>query len=93
MVTVEKVRSVEYYLEQVARDRHDYYIGDGESPGIWAGRLAAAFGLEGEVSEQQFRAVLEEKHPITGQRLKWRPNTNLSGWDVTFSAPKSVSTL
>jgi conjugative relaxase-like TrwC/TraI family protein len=93
VVTVEKVRSVAYYLEQVARDLHDYYVGEGESPGVWAGQLASAFGLSGEVSEEQFRAMLEEKHPVTGERLKWRPNTKVPGWDVTFSPPKSVSAL
>src|SRR3712207_5674584 len=93
VVTVKKVTSVEYYVEQVARGLHEYYVGDGEAPGVWAGRLAQDLGLSGEVNAEQFEAILEARHPITGEQLKWRPNTKVSGWDVTFSAPKSVSAL
>jgi conjugative relaxase-like TrwC/TraI family protein len=57
------------------------------------GSLAEQLGLAGEVSEEQFRRMPAEEHPLTGERLKWRLNTKVSGWDLTFSAPKSVSVL
>ena len=37
VITVDKVVSPDYYLEQVARDRHDYLNGEGEAPGRWDG--------------------------------------------------------
>src|SRR3712207_6131022 len=55
--------------------------------------MAGRFGPAGEGSGGPVRASLEEKHPVTGERLKWRPNMKVSGWDVAFSAPKSVSAL
>jgi conjugative relaxase-like TrwC/TraI family protein len=80
-------------VDQVATDSHDYYAGHGEEPGRWHGRFAAALGLEGEVTAEQFRAVLEGVDPATGQRLKPRANRRVAAWDVTFSPPKSISAL
>jgi len=95
MVTVKPIVSVEYYLNKVTRDRHDYYVGDGERPGRWTGGYAEQLGLAGEVSAEQFKALCERVpvHPESGEALKWRPNTKVQGWDVCFSAPKSVSAL
>ena len=44
--------SVTYYVEQVARDRHDYYAGHGEAPGTWHGAFAEHLGLSGEVTAE-----------------------------------------
>jgi conjugative relaxase-like TrwC/TraI family protein len=85
--------SGEYYIEQVASGRHDYYAGHGEAPGVWAGKGAEALGLSGEVSPDAFRAVLACKDPATGRKLKRQANKVVLGVDVTFSAPKSVSVL
>lgn len=38
-----------YYLNSVARGRHDYYTGAGEAPGVWTGRGRGLLGLEGIV--------------------------------------------
>ncbi|MFQ3664502.1 MAG: MobF family relaxase [Sphingomonadaceae bacterium] len=59
----------------------------------WHGRGAAALGLEGKVAHAQFEAVLAGRLPngeviADGKRGPHRP-----GFDLTFSAPKSVSLL
>ncbi|HEX6255464.1 MAG TPA: MobF family relaxase [Euzebyales bacterium] len=82
-----------YYVEQVARDRHDYYAGHGEAPGMWRGAFADHLGLSGQVAAEDFRAVLEGVDPATGTPLKARANRRMAAWDVTFSPPKSISAL
>jgi len=85
--------SVAYYVDQVAPDRHDYYAGHGEAPGVWHGAFAERLGLSGHVAADDFRAVLEGADPATGTPLKPRANRRLAAWDVTFSPPKSISAL
>jgi conjugative relaxase-like TrwC/TraI family protein len=86
-------RTEDYYLAQVAQDRHAYYAGEGEAPGVWAGKGAELLGLCGQVDGEAFSAVLANRHPTTGERLKRNPNTKVLGIDVTFNAPKSASVL
>jgi conjugative relaxase-like TrwC/TraI family protein len=73
-----------YYLGTVATGREDYYTGTGEAPGRWAGRGAAARGLSGRVADDAFLQVLD---PGTNS------NRSVLAYDLTFSAPKSVSVL
>ena len=61
--------AAEYYIGEVATSAEDYYSGRGESPGRWAGSLARNLGLTGKVEPETFRAVLEGRHPITGEHL------------------------
>lgn len=86
-----------YYTQAVACRATEYYLGIGEAPGRWHGRGLAQLGLEadGRVSEQQLEALFARGlHPGTGQRLgrAWRAD-GVTGYDLTFSAPKSVSAL
>ncbi|MBW3606661.1 MAG: relaxase domain-containing protein, partial [Actinobacteria bacterium] len=85
--------SVAYYVDQVSRDRHDYYAGHGEAPGVWHGAFAEHLGLSGDVAAEDFRAVLEGTDPSTSEPLKPRANRRVAAWDVTFSPPKSISAL
>ena len=90
-LTVEQSR---YYERQVAQGRDDYYSGRGESPGRWAGRSGGMLGLTGEVDEDGFAALMEGRHPGTGERLKRvGGRSKVAAFDLTFSAPKSVSVL
>lgn len=73
----------------------DYYADGGLSPSEWQGEGAKQLGLSGEVGREQFRQLLDGKLPDGQQlgtsrdgRLEHRP-----GWDVTMSAPKSVSIM
>lgn len=73
----------------------DYYTGDGLSPSEWQGNGARALGLSGEVERDQFRDMLDGKLP-DGQQLgtiRDGANQHRPGWDVTMSAPKSVSIM
>ena len=72
----------------------DYYAEGGLSPSEWQGKGAEALGLSGEVDRDRFRALLdgkvagEELGTMRGGQLEHRP-----GWDMTLSAPKSVSIM
>jgi conjugative relaxase-like TrwC/TraI family protein len=80
-----------YYLEAIANDRDDYYVASGEVPGRWLGSGSALLGLAGEVTPEDLRAILDGLDPRTGAALVgYRKN---SGFDLTLSAPKSVSLL
>ena len=55
-----------------------------------ARRGAEQLGLVGEVADDDFRTVLSGVDPSTGERLR-RGNARLCAFDLTLSAPKSVS--
>jgi conjugative relaxase-like TrwC/TraI family protein len=81
-----------YYQEKYSHD--DYYSESQSVTGRWYGRAAATLGLEGEVSEEQFRAVLRGLDPSTGAVLVNAAagrSERRAGWDATFNAPKSLS--
>lgn len=82
---------VEYYLSQVASGVEDYYLGSGEATGVWLGAGAGALGLSGEVGGDDLRAVLRGVAP-SGVTLAG-PGRRTPGFDLTVSAPKSVSIL
>lgn len=79
----------DYYLDLA---REDYYTEGGEPPGQWYGKGAEALGLTGKVERENLRSLFEGYGP-DGQALVQNagdPNRH-SAWDLTFSAPKSVS--
>jgi conjugative relaxase-like TrwC/TraI family protein len=55
-----------YWLDQIARNREEYFSGRGESPGRFVGRAAQASGLEGTASPEQVRAMFQGLDPATG---------------------------
>jgi conjugative relaxase-like TrwC/TraI family protein len=73
----------------------DYYTRSGEPPGRWVGETAERLSLHGPVTQAEFRAALNGVDPKTGERLvRLGPGRLHSpGWDMIFSAPKSVSVL
>jgi conjugative relaxase-like TrwC/TraI family protein len=82
------------YYDHLQRD--DYYSRDGEPPGRWAGRGAERLSLAGPATHAEFDAALQGIDPKTGERLAQiggRGREHSAGWDMTFSAPKSVSVL
>ena len=73
----------------------DYYSEGGAAPSAWEGEGAKALGLTGEVDRAVFRKGLEGELP-NGEALgTMRDGTrqHRPGWDMTFSAPKSVSIM
>ena len=90
-LTVEQSR---YYERQVAQGRDDYYSGRGESPGRWTGSGAETLRLGGPVDDDGFMALMDGRDPGTGERLKrFGGRSKVAAFDLTFSAPKSVSVL
>jgi conjugative relaxase-like TrwC/TraI family protein len=82
----------EYYEREVAGGAEDYYAMRGEAAGEWIGTGAQALGLEGAASGGELRALLEGRDPASGEMLRSRA-VRVTGWDVTYSPPKSVSVL
>jgi conjugative relaxase-like TrwC/TraI family protein len=84
-------------------EHSDYYDEHRRVRGEWHGRGAELLGLRGEVVQSQFEAVREGLHPETGEFLRPRHTADRIGndgseqgrgrslYDLTFSAPKSVS--
>lgn len=109
MVGVTKIQrgNAGYWLAAVAEGGDDYYAKPGEAPGQWVGELAADLGLSGQVDPDHYTSILGGTDPISGDRLLTRPETRFRlrpdgsekrvepvlGYDVRFSAPKSVSIL
>jgi conjugative relaxase-like TrwC/TraI family protein len=109
MVGVTKIgkANANYWIEAVAQGAEDYYTKPGEAPGQWVGDLAKELGLSGEVNRAEYTAILAGKHPKTGKVLVKRPKPRtyvdasgvkrkvepILGYDIRFSAPKSVSLL
>jgi conjugative relaxase-like TrwC/TraI family protein len=81
------------YFKHMAQD--EYYTGQGEAEadGEWDGRGAERLALEGPVSKTDFEAALNGHDPRTGTRLIQIGKSHAPGWDMTFSAPKSVSVM
>ena len=73
----------------------NYYFDDGRANTQWFGKGAEALGLEGDVKQDDYDAMYEGRLP-NGVRLgrvkdgEWK---HYPGWDLTFSAPKSVSIM
>lgn len=85
--------SERYYTDAVARGREDYYSGEGEAQGEWTGAGAAQLGLQGGVDADDFSSLLRGVAP-SGMQLRREPDArSVIGFDLTFSAPKSVSVL
>ncbi len=85
-------QSGNYYLDLASED---YYLKGGEPPGIWYGLGAETLGLFGLVSREQFLNLFNGYSPDGSTKLTQNAgqDTHHPGWDLTFSAPKSVSTL
>jgi conjugative relaxase-like TrwC/TraI family protein len=84
-----------YYLEKVAEGAEDYYSGEGEAEGYWLGDAAEYLGLQGRVDPDQLTGMLTGTNPASGEPLGLRhvEGGPVPGFDLTFSAPKSVSIL
>src|SRR6266481_5945226 len=95
-----------YHSQEFSNSRDNYYSQDEKIRGEWHGRLATQWGLEGEVTGEQFARLSEGRHPVTDQQVvrfraplvytnehgaTVRTMEHRAGWDATFSAPKPVS--
>jgi conjugative relaxase-like TrwC/TraI family protein len=94
VLTVTALTDGEYLLSSVALGIDEYYAGVGEAPGVWSGAWSAELGIEGMVEADQLRALVDGCHPVTGgPLLLGLRERSVKAFDLTFSAPKSVSLL
>lgn len=105
MLSIGKLASGQsnYYLEQaqhrvnhatsVGTGVEDYYVGGTEAAGYWLGLGSEHLRLVGTVEPEALHRVLEGKNPRSGWDLVAPHARRVPGFDVTFSAPKSVSVL
>lgn len=75
----------------------NYYAKDSaQGQGVWYGKASADLGLEGKTATPEaFKAVLSGELP-NGQklyRMVGGEKVHIAGYDMTFSAPKSVSIM
>lgn len=75
-------------------DKDNYYV-IGSMDERWQGKGAEALGLEGKVDKQVFTELLQGKLPDGSDltRIQDGVNKHRPGYDLTFSASKSVSML
>jgi conjugative relaxase-like TrwC/TraI family protein len=82
-----------YFQESYSRD--DYYSDNRRCVGRWMSQGAAALDLAGDVSREDFAAVLEGRDPRGNKELLIASATHngkhIGGWDAVFSAPKSIT--
>ncbi|EFL4033136.1 conjugative relaxase [Escherichia coli] len=93
MMSIAQVRSAgsagNYYT-----DKDNYYV-LGSMGERWAGRGAEQLGLQGSVDKDVFTRLLERRLPDGADlsRMQDGSNKHRPGYDLTFSAPKSVSMM
>lgn len=93
MMSIAQVRSAgsagNYYT-----DKDNYYV-LGSMGERWAGRGAEQLGLQGSVDKDVFTRLLEGRLPDGADlsRMQDGSNKHRPGYDLTFSAPKSVSVM
>lgn len=99
--------AVSYFKDEYEHARGSYYADEEKVVGRWSGQLAEHFGLSGTaVRRGYFERLAEGQDPRTGaqfvRHVKRHKRTNgdgeeietgghRAGFDLTFSAPKSVS--
>ena len=82
----------QYYAQGLKRE--DYYSEGQEIAGKWYGKAAQMLGLSGSVLPEAFAALVENRHPGTGEKLTPRMKADRRvGYDLNFHSPKSLSIL
>ncbi|MCG9729597.1 relaxase domain-containing protein [Shewanella sp. Isolate13] len=89
MLTISPIRNISYYTDLA---KEDYYLDGGEPNGEWAGVGARLIGLSGTVETEEYLNIMKGLTPDGKYALRQQNSLKQrAGWDLTFSAPKSVS--
>jgi conjugative relaxase-like TrwC/TraI family protein len=81
-------------VDSVVTGIEEYYVGAPEARGRWLGTGAERLGLAGDVHAEQLRRVLGGLNPTSAEPLRTSASpVRVAGFDLTFSAPKSVSVV
>ena len=88
-------QEVRYYADLGSAENHDYYSEGGNRNGQWWGGGAKELGLAGDVDPDSFSNVLkglspDGEHSLVQLRRRGQQKRR-SGFDLTFSVPKSFS--
>jgi len=90
-MTPSKIYDAGYYEELASEG---YYEAGGEPSGYFLGSGAKALSLNGVIQGGQLKLMLEGFHPATEKPLSSNVGEgHRAGYDLSFSAPKSVSTV
>ena len=82
------------YFKHMAQDEYYTKENEAEAESDWDGRGSQRLALDGDVNRKDFEALLNGYDPKTGEPLVQTGNkSHAPGWDMTYSAPKSVSVL
>ena len=88
MLTVHPINNIKYYVDD------DYYLNDDAPRGEWTGKGAICLGLLNKTIGDEYHHVMKGLSPNGKEPLCAQVGDNhSSGWDLTFSAPKSVSVV
>src|SRR5580704_13614352 len=90
-----------YHKSEYTMNSH-YFTENERLRGEWYGKIAEIFGLSGQqVKDEHFSRLAEGLNPLTGEKLirhrdsirtkEGKELGHRAGWDLTLSAPKSVS--
>ena len=92
MLSICPISDLEYYLELCSAD---YFLSGGEPPGKWLGGATELLGVAGQVQREDFVKIFKGFHPNTGEKLVQNAGSSgrRPGFDLTFSAPKSISLM
>ena len=95
VATVTELRSTSAAVDYYEKDGY-YAKNDPEHrrASFWHGEAASASGLRGHVHPKRFESVLSGQVPGADVRLGRKrdgEHVHRPGWDITLSAPKSVS--
>ncbi|MDW3214771.1 MAG: MobF family relaxase [Ilumatobacteraceae bacterium] len=91
VTTLKGIDAGGYYVDRLP----NYYLDSSEPSGVWLGRGASMLGLRGEVGDEAFLDLMAGLDPNDPGRDLGRSygDSSVRGFDVTCSAPKSVSVL
>ncbi|KTC83702.1 MobF family relaxase [Legionella brunensis] len=90
MLSIQPLKSAQGAADYYSK-AFNYYAGDSEAL-HWLGQGSQILKLSDTVQKEQMLALLEGKLP-DGKKLSNREGEHRPGFDMTFSAPKSVSIL
>src|SRR5262245_29229243 len=65
-------RAESYYQSEYTNPgmiQSEYYQEKGEARGEWVGALAEEWGIDGPMTEEQFRHAIHGQHPVSGEQM------------------------
>ena len=93
-ITASRGHQAAVHYFQDALSRQDYYSENSRVMGQWHGKAASMLGLSKEVSKESFEKLVQNRHPLTGEKITPRDAAERrAGYDFTFNAPKSLSVV